>query len=51
MVRGGGRGAGFKVVLLVPLLSKGARGSTTGRTRGQESDHKKPTMGIVIFVA
>jgi hypothetical protein len=41
----GGRGAGFKEVVHVPLPSKGgARGSTTGSTRGQQSGQKKPTM-------
>jgi hypothetical protein len=42
----GGRGAGFKKEVHVLLLRKGggAKGSTTGSTRGHQSGLKKPTM-------
>jgi hypothetical protein len=48
----GGRGAGFKeVVITSPKQGGGAMGSTKSSNRGQESGHKKPTMGLVIYAA
>ena len=49
MVRGG-RGAGFKEVVLVPLLSKGGlRGQQKVAPGGKRVAYKKPTIVVVIL--